>query len=256
MKNLKMKISSLLFITLPVLLINPVAKADEVDAVLMWSERVELSTPVAGIVSKIFSETGKVAAKGEVLVQLDPRLYQAELKNKQAQLDHALSQQEEMKRELARQTDMYERTMLSEHELQVAKNNLAQASALYRKAQAELTEAKLNLEYSAVRAPFNAIVVKNNAVTGMVVNPEIRPNALVTVAEANRMVARGYVVASKINTFSLNQGATVSVAGVNYNGQVSMLAMEQDAQKPGLYAVDVTFSGKDFRAGQLAKISF
>lgn len=230
--------------------------AAEYEATLEWSKRVELSTPVSGLVQEVFAQQGKVVAKGDVLIQLDPRIFKADLNYAKAKLKNADEQNLEAKRELDRQTDMYDRTMLSEHELQVAKNNFTAAQSEYQQALASLTKAKLNLEFSAIRAPFNAVIISSTAVKGQVVASEISPPVLVTVAEAKRMLARFYVTLEKVNNFVINQGAKVSVAGEIYQGKVINIALESDKLKTGYYAVDVVFDSKDsvLRAGQKATV--
>lgn len=225
--------------------------AEEYEATLVWSKRVELSTPVNGLVQKVFAETGKIVAKGDVLVQLDPRAFKADLKYAKAKFKNTNEQSQEAKRELDRQTDMYDRTMLSDHELQVAKNNFTAAQSLYQQAQSSLTKAKLNLEFSAIRAPFNAIVISSSAVKGQVVASEITPPVLVIVAEAKRMLARFYVTADKVNSFAVNQAAKVNVNGQSFQGKVFNIALEPDALKSGYYTVDIVFDSKDnmLRAG-------
>ena len=71
-----------IFLSVLVLMLSiiPLVDAEEFDGTLTWSKRVELSTPVNGIVQKVFSQQGKIAAKGDVLIQLDPRAFKAELK--------------------------------------------------------------------------------------------------------------------------------------------------------------------------------
>lgn len=245
-----------IFAILLTLFTNAVVKAEEFDAILDWSKRVELSTPVNGIVQKVFSEPGKIAAQGEVLVQLDPRIFKADLKYAEAKLKNANEQSLETKRELDRQLDMYDRSMLSEHDLQVAKNNYSSAQALYHQAQASLTKAKLNLEYSAIRAPFNAIVISSVAVKGQVVAAEVAPPTLVIVAEAQRMLARFYAVTDKVNSFIINQGVEVTVAGKSYQGRIFNIALEPDTLKDGHYAIDVIFDSENkiLRAGQKATV--
>lgn len=231
---------------------NTVVIADDFEAILGWSKRVELSTPVNGVVQEVFTQTGKLVAKGEVLVQLDPRIFEADLKYAKANFKNTEEQSKEAKRELERQTDMYDRTMLSDHELQVAKNNFTAAYSQYQQAQSSLTKATLNLEYSAIRAPFDAIVINSLAVKGQVVASEITPPVLVIVAEAKRMMARFYVSVDKVNTFSVNQAAKVNVAGRTYKGEIMNIALEPDALKLGHYAVDVIFDSQTnlLRAGE------
>lgn len=236
--------------------VSSVVTAEEFDGVLNWSKRVELSSSVKGIVQEVFSQPGKIAAKGEVLIQLDPRIFKADLEYAKAKLANANEQSLESKRELDRQLDMYDRSMLSEHDLQIAKNNFTAAKSNYLQAQADLTKAKLNLEYSAVRAPFNAIVISTNAVKGQVVTPDIMPPVLVVIAEAKRMLARFYVTIDKVNNIIVNQGVEISVAGQPFQGKILNVALEPAQSKPEQYAIDVIFDSKDtlLRAGQKAKV--
>lgn len=245
-----------IFILILQLLSIPMVKAEEFSAILTWSKRVELSTPVNGVVQQVFAKTGKVVAKGDVLIQLDPRSFKADLKYAKANFKNTNEQTLEAKRELDRQLDMYDRSMLSEHDLQTAKNNYTAAQSNYLQAQASLTKAKLNLENSAVRAPFNAIVISTASVKGRVVSSDISPPTLVTVAEAHRMLARFYVSSNKVNDFTLKQGVEVKVAGANYQARIFNIALEPEVSRLD-YAVDVIFDSEDkiLRAGQKASIN-
>ena len=255
--SLKYNIKKLLCIITVLLITNSIVIAEEFEAHLIWSKRVELSTPVSGVVQKVFVESGKSVAKGEVLIQLDPRVFKADLKYAKAKLKNAGEQNQEAKRELDRQLDMYDRTMLSDHELQIAKNNYTATQALYHQAQAALTKAKLNLEYSAIRAPFNAMVIRTTAVKGQVVASEnTPPPTLVVVAEAQRMLARFYITTDKVNNLVVNQGVKVNIAGHVFSGKIFTIALEPEQLKSGVYAVDVVFDSKNkvLRAGQKVKV--
>lgn len=243
-------------ITTLMLLLSTIVSATEYDSILTWSQRVELSTPLNGVVQDVFAQAGKIAAKGEILVQIDPRISKAKLKHAKAHLKSAEQNALEAKRELDRQMDMYERTMLSDHDLQIAKNSHITSLALLQQAESELTQANLNLEYSAIRAPFNAIIIDTKAVKGQVVSSEITPPVLVVVAEAGRMIARIYVAADKVSNLVLNQGASVKVAGKVYKGNISNIGMEADRIKADHFLVDIIFDSENdvLRAGQKAKV--
>ncbi len=245
-----------IFIFTCILFTSSIVVAEEFTATLDWSKRVTLSTQVNGLVQKAYAESGKIVAKGDVLVQLDPRAYRADLKYAKANLKNTDAQTQEAKRELDRQADMYDRSMLSDRDLQVAKNNLTAAQAKYRQAQSSLTRAKLNLEYSAIRAPFNAIVIRTMAIKGQVVVSQIEPPVLVIVAEANRMIARFYTTADKLNDFIINQGAIVKVAGEEYQGKILSIALEPEKENLSNYAVNVIFDSKNkvLRASQKALV--
>ncbi len=238
------------------ILFSSILSAEEFEGVIAWSKRVELSTPVSGVVQKVFSQSSNIIAKGEVLIQLDPRTFKADLKYAKAQLVSSYGRQQEANRELHRQLDMYDRGMLSEHDLQVAKNNSTTTEAQYSQAQSSLTKAKINLEYSAIRAPFNAIVINTMAVKGRVVAASMNPPILVVVAEAHRMLVQFNIAADMLTRMSLKQPVKVSVAGNIYQGSVTAIALEQNANQA--YTVDVIFDNKKdlLRAGQKAKVSF
>ncbi len=252
--TINLKIKTVLLVLLSTVISS--VSAAQSDAILSWVKRVELSTPVSGVVQKVFAEPGKIVARGDVLVQLDPRIFRAEYKLAKAKLDNTRAVKEEAKRELDRQQDMYDRTMLSDHDLQVAKNNFIAAEAQYHQARAALVKAKVNLEYSAIRAPFNALVISSRAVKGQVVASSMAPPVLVTVAKANRMQARLLVNESELSHYSPGQAAKVTVTGETFTGKISMISLEP--LQSGKYAVDVVFDSRDriLRAGQKAQIEF
>jgi RND family efflux transporter MFP subunit len=251
--NIKVFLISIVMLTL---FLNATVVAEEFEATLSWSKRVELSTSVNGIVQKVFARPGETAAKDEVLIQLNPDAFKADLKYASAKLKNTHEQRKEAKRELDRQLDMYDRAMLSEHDLQLAKNNFTTAQAQYIQAQSALTKAKLNLQHSAIRAPFNAIVINVAAVKGLVVASTVTPPILVVVAEAQRMTARFYTMIDDVNELTVNQGVEINIAGRIYQGKISNIALEPDNLKLGHYAVDVIFDSKNtlLRAGQKVKV--
>lgn len=237
------------------LFFSSVAAAEEFDAVLTWSKRVELSTPASGVIQDVFAQQGSIVAKGEVLIQLDPRVFKADLKYAEAKVLNTSGQYQEAKRELVRQTDMYDRSMLSEHDLQTAKNNLTAARSELLQAESSLAKARVNLEYSAIRSPFNAVVINTSAAKGQVVASVMVPPVLVVVAEAQRMLARFNLAIDKLNNIVANQTVKVSVAGKIYEGKVVAVSLEPS--KDNTYTVEVIFDSQEdvLRTGQKAKVS-
>jgi multidrug efflux pump subunit AcrA (membrane-fusion protein) len=65
-----MKILSVWF-GLLALLLNFPAMAADVEALIQWSRRTELATPVSGVVASVAVNAGERAAKGQLLLTLD-----------------------------------------------------------------------------------------------------------------------------------------------------------------------------------------
>jgi len=234
--------------------------AENYPAVLQWSQRVELGTPLSGVIKDVMVQPGEKVSKGAVLLQLDDQVLVSRVKSAQANLLNQEEHDKEMQRELQRTTELYNRTLISDHELQVARNNEIQAKAELEKIRTALVQAKHNLQYSQVRAPFNALILERNAEPGKVISAELKPEALLVVAAADRMLARIYVDEAKLSVLHKDLSAQVRVNEQSFSGTVKSISLEPLADKnsntTARYAVEIEFpvTGKILRAGLKASV--
>lgn len=238
-----------------VLSLSGVVQAAEVVGSLQWVRRVELSTPVSGIISSVAVLNGDEVRKGQVLVTLDQRGFRAAVQKAEALVLKRSEARDEAKRELERATEMYERTLLSDHELQVSKIAHASAESDYQVAEAERTQARLDLEYSRVTAPFDGVVLQRSAEVGQTVVSRLQSVTLVSLAEIGRMLARIEVGEQELAQLKRGQELAVRVGNNNYRGVVQRLGMEPVIAAGGIakYEADVLFdypSNERLRAGQ------
>lgn len=105
---------------------------------------VTVSADLPGIVSKIAFESGKPAAQGQVLVELDTRQEQAQLSAAEAQ------------RELARLN--YERLEGLVKDGAISKAEYDQAAAERKQTEARVGEIRATIERKTIRAPFTGIL--------------------------------------------------------------------------------------------------
>lgn len=229
--------------------------AAEYPARLQWERRVELSTPVQGVISEVRAHAGQRVDAGDVLVQLDDRGFRADVAKATSRLKSMASIRKEARREKERAEELYDRTVLSDHELQVATNDAKQAEADYAAASAALVQAKLELEYSAVRAPFNALVINVSAEQGQTVINDLQPVTLVTVADADSMIARAELDESQVEALEVGQDATVRIGDRRHAGKIKSIGLEP-VGSAGNYPVMVNFKldNARYRVGQTATI--
>lgn len=97
-----------------------------------------------GYLEKIYVDEGQFIKKGQLMFQIMPRLYQAELERAEAEANFAEIEYQNTKR-------------LAETNV-VAPNELALAKAKLDKAKAELSLAQVHLDFTQVRAPFDGIM--------------------------------------------------------------------------------------------------
>lgn len=235
------------------------AQAAEVPAVLQWSQRVELASPVSGVVQTVNAVVGERVKKGQALLQLDDRIYAGRVEEAAAAAAKRREEAAEAERDLKRVRELYDRAVISESELDQAKLRQARASAMLKEAQARSAQEARNRAYTTLRAPFDALVVARLAEPGQAVAAGLQPQTLLVVAKAGEMVARALVGEVQISKLKVGQEVGVSVAKQNFNGKIKTLALEplpKDKGEGALYAVDILFPSGDgvFRAGAVATV--
>jgi multidrug resistance efflux pump len=150
---------------------------------------------------------------GAVLLELDPRLFQARLAEAEATLVQSRQHRDEAMRELARTRELFDRTLLAVHDRQVAEIAAAEAEAAFRRAESGLVRARLDLEYSRLAAPFDAWVVEVMAAPGEAVVSRLQARPLAVVVPAGRMRARALLAREQLAPLRLGSPAGVTVDG-------------------------------------------
>ena len=232
--------------------------AEEYKAVLDWSRRVPLSTLSSGVVADVFVDIGDHVKQNDLLLQLDPVLFETRIKQSAVALKSANENFLEAKRERDRSEELYNRTVLSDHELQVAKNNLVTAQAELEQARLKHEKAKYDYKYSRVFAPFNALVLERNVQPGQVVSSELQPVTLLVVADADRMRARIKVKQEELSRLKMKQAAQVTVGELSFAGKIVAIGFEpvKDSGGTSEYPVDIEFDTAQhvLRAGLNGKV--
>jgi RND family efflux transporter MFP subunit len=230
------------------------AGAAEYPAVLTWEQRVVLSTPASGLVTAVPAASGERVSKGQLLVQLDTRPFESAQREAEAQAHKHKLNRDEAERELQRTRELYERTVISVHDLQVQEIAFASAEADYASARAVLDAARLHLEYASIRAPFAGLVLEVAVAPGQTVINNQQATPMITLAQDRPMVARAQLPADAIGQLLPGQAATVKVDGKNYPGKILQIGAEAD--ESGQYTLRVAFEPGDttLRAGVPARI--
>ena len=231
--------------------------AEEFDATLQWSRRVELSTPVSGVVVEVLANAGQQVSKDQVLLRLDSKVREANLEQSKAQLSRHTRLRNEAQRELDRSQELFNATLLSEHEMELARIGFDNAEAEFHKSKAALAQAESDLKYSEVRAPFDGLVVQRFVEVGQTVVSQLQAMPLFALAEAGQMIARTAATLAQVRALKMEQAATVKAGGRSYEGHITQLGAEPLPKRDeSRYAVEVTFAtkGVTLRAGEAARI--
>jgi len=147
------------------------------------AKEYELSTAVSGVVYQVNVKVGEKVKKDQLLLILDQEVFKAEMAEAEKVLHSAQLHRDEAKKELERAEELYERTVLSDHELNAAKAEFAKMDALLAVAESQKQKAAYALKYSQIVAPFGGKVQKIYAWPGMVVNNSVKTTILLTIKE-------------------------------------------------------------------------
>jgi len=241
-------------------LVAPVVQAAEVPAVLQWSQRVELSTPVSGVVQAVNVAAGERVKKGQLLLQLDDRVYAGREEEAAAAVARQQEEASEAQRDLQRVQELYDRSVISTSELDQAKLHQARTAARLKEARARHKQAAKNRADSVLRAPFDALVVARLAEPGQAVAAGLQPQTLLVVAKAGEMMARAQISEGQIANLKVDQEVNISVGTQHFRGKIKTLGLEpgaHDKSNAPLYALDVVFlpGGTVLRTGTQATLT-
>jgi RND family efflux transporter MFP subunit len=230
------------------------AVAADFPATLQWSQRVELSPRVSGIVRQVEVNVGDSVKKGQLLLSLDADLYEAKAAEGRALVARGHEELADAKRELGRIQELYDRTVIATSELDQAKLRHARAKAQLDAAQAQLKVGQKNLSDSRLTAPFDAVVVARLAEPGQHAAVGLQPQPLLVLARAGEMVARFKVPTDRISTLKAGQSATVVLGKQEYPARLKMSSLEP-VKDGTAYEAEAAFDVKEMvRAGMPATV--
>jgi len=222
------------------------AAALQVSGRLEWLHKVEMRAVENGVVEEVLVTPGQLVKKGELLLRMDQREAKARSLEAKARVLRSGIALESAERELQRAQELFDRGLIATEELKDAELKQAAATAGKESANAARAAADILLERTELRAPFDGIVVEQNAYDGAVIYKTIQQLPLVSVAPANQMLARVLVTADVLRRYRPGQPAKVNVRGVVREGQVYSLGVEAVRIDPegAVYELDVVFASR------------
>ncbi len=149
---------------------QPITEWDELTGRLEAPESVQIRPRVSGYIDKVAFTEGARVKKGDLLFQIDPRPFQAEVKRLEAQLQQARAQQRRTASEAERGERLRSSNAISAEVADARISAAEEAKAAVAAIQAQLDSARLDLGFTQVTAPIDG-QVSNAAVTaGNLVN--------------------------------------------------------------------------------------
>lgn len=212
---------------------------------------ISIGVRVPGRITRYFVEEGQAVRANDVLVQLDDRDYRAIVARTEAGVRVAQANRSLADAELGRGRELRAKKVISQQELDIFENKSAVARATEMQIEAELTQAKINLEYTTLRAPGNGVVLAKLKEVGEIAVPGgfAGSGDLIRLANLTDIRAEIDVNESDLNRVHMGQPAYVipdAYPDLRYPAAVVKMYPQVDRQK-GTLKVEVQVQKPDAR---------
>lgn len=132
-------------------------------------DRVELRSRVSGVVEAVHFREGNLVRQGDLLISIDQAPYLAEFERTQAQVVAAEARVALAAGENERGQQLMASRNVSQRDLDTRFNALREAQANLQAAEAAQRTAKLNLDYTQIRAPISGRIGRLEVTSGNLV---------------------------------------------------------------------------------------
>jgi RND family efflux transporter MFP subunit len=133
---------------------------------------VEVRARVRGYLVKVNFRDGQIVHKGDVLYEIDPRPYQADLDKAKGQVAQAEGQKQLAEIQVERYTKLVAKGAASAQDLDEWRGKLAEATGAVAAAKGQLEGDKLNLDFCTISSPIDGQISRTAFQIGNLISPD------------------------------------------------------------------------------------
>lgn len=226
-------------------------------------ELVNVGTQVSGTIFKMHADFNDQIKVGQVLAELDPALFRAQLQQSEANVMNARAALKLAENKMTRNLALKEQGFISSDALNVFEQQLDAARAQLALSAAQLARDRANLDYSVIKSPISGVVVARNVDLGQTVAASFQTPVLFQIAKDLRQMQIDTSVAeADIGQLRLGQQANFTVDAFHereFTGTVKQVRLNPTIQQNVVtYNVVVTVANDDgaLLPGMTANVRF
>ena len=219
--------------------------------VVTGEKYVSIGVRVAGRIDAFFVDESDPVTQGQPLVQLDDRDYRAALARAEASLRVAQATVDLRRKEIERIRELRRADVASQAAFDVKESELRVAEAQVAQGRAEVQQARVNLDYTVLRAPSNGVVLAKLKEVGEMAVPGgfAGSGELIRMANLEDLRAEVDVNEADLSRVHLGQAAQVvpdAFPELRYAAKLVKLYPQVNRQK-GTLKVEVAIPEPDAR---------
>lgn len=241
----------LLFLSLP---LSNVVHSTELDASLDWAGQYRYGFVVNGIVDEVVS-VGREVKKSQSLANLDRQPFNYKIKQYQAAVNKFEPLVLDAKIEFDHANELFERTVLSEVELQKIQGQYQSIVAEQAEENAKLQMAKWELKRAVLKSKEDAYVIFSNIFPGMIISDENKSDVYIELASTGKASAIALLSIEQKRQLKLDNAVEVEIDGGKISASIYSIAMRAD--KNNQYQLVAVFEyTKMIEPGRRLKLNF
>ncbi|WP_267524003.1 efflux RND transporter periplasmic adaptor subunit [Campylobacter sp. MG1] len=196
---------------------------------------------VSGEIKKILFKDGDFVKQGTILYKIDDEQYKASLDLALADVGVAKANYENANTDYNRTKDLYAKKAVSQKEFDTKEAAFKSAKASLDKANAAYKIAKLNYDYTNVKAPFDGYVQASLVDAGSYANAN--NTQLVKIVDQNTLKATFFISDTNMEQIKRNNNdlksakANFTLNGKTYEGKVEFISNYNELASTKAYAV-------------------
>ena len=148
---------------------------------------VNLKPQITGYVEKVLFQEGSFVNEGDILFIIEQKRYLATVELRQAELNSAKASLVRAERDYKRQKSLSKQSYASLATLDTSESNYLQAKAAVAQAEANLDLAKIDLDYTEIKAPISGFIGKAQVTEGNYVNSTLQDLARIVQVDPIRV---------------------------------------------------------------------
>ncbi len=220
--------------------VTDVSPRIDVVGTVASEEKVNLSARISAYIKEVFVSAGNSVKKDQVLIQLDDREFQEQLRAAKAQLKQANSE--------------YKRTRGLFAKKATTEQALIAAESMQRSAQAQVDRMKIMLTYAKIISPIDGVVTERRVEVGDLANPG---QLLLAVYDPENMRIEVPVPVRLIEKLSLGQEVDIELdrPSMPLTGAVTEIVAEIDPlSRTQKVKVHINSSGVSILPGTFGRV--
>ena len=196
---------------------------------------VNVGSQVSGIVKKLYVDFNDHVKAGQILLELDPALMQAQLEQSLANVASAQAQLELAAANEARTRGLFAQEYVTRQELEQSVQVLKSARAQLALTSAQVARDRTNLSNTVIRSPVSGVVVSRVVDTGQTVAASLQAPILFTIAQdlSKMQIDTSYAEAD-VGSIHVGQAATFRVDAFpnrSFSGAVKQVRLNPTTQQ-------------------------